>query len=252
MSLWVKFYRDIMEWEHYTDINTFKLFFHFIISANGKDKKYMNQLVPRGSLIIKERNIGREIGLEYQEVRTALKKLLDSGEIKKKTTNKYTLITVVNYNKYQGVYEEEQRTVNAQLTHKQRTINALSTHIDNRKIESKKERRNNTPLPPFGEYGFGPMLEGKIQQWIEYKTEKGQRYKPQGLRSLLTQIQKKSSEFGEDTVVELIDECMANNWQGIIWDRLVKAEKERIESGKSLPKAAQGLANWIANNGLED
>ena len=32
--------------------------------------------------------------------------------------------------------------------------------------------------------------------------------------------------YGEDAVIDLIGKCMSSNWQGIIWDRLKKAEAE--------------------------
>lgn len=41
-----------------------------------------------------------------------------------------------------------------------------------------------------------------------------------GLKSLLTQIEKKASEHSEQAIIELINICMANGWKGIIWDKL--------------------------------
>lgn len=139
---YIKNWRSMLEWEHYTDINTFKLFMHFLYTANIKDMKYMGQIIPRGSLVIKERTIGNETGLEYQEVRTAIKKLLASGEITKKSTNKFTVINIVNFGIYQDFDNEQQRTSNAQATHKQRTINELSTHIEEEGKKDKKNKKN--------------------------------------------------------------------------------------------------------------
>lgn len=50
--------------------------------------------------------------------------------------------------------------------------------------------------------------------------EKYQGYKPLGLNSLLVQIKKNTAIYGTTAIIELIDFCMANNWKGIIWDKL--------------------------------
>ena len=63
---------------------------------------------------------------------------------------------------------------------------------------------------------------------------KRQGYRPTGLKALLSQIQNKAKESGEEAVAGLIRECMANGWQGIIWDRLEKQGKKAAkQSGAS-------------------
>jgi hypothetical protein len=78
-------------------------------------------------------------------------------------------------------------------------------------------------LAVWSKYSFEPDLHNAVKGWIKYKAEKNQRYKPQGLNSLLSQIQKNAGQYGIPTVIDLINESMANNWQGIIWDRLKNA-----------------------------
>ena len=64
----------------------------------------------------------------------------------------------------------------------------------------------------------------KVREWITYKSERRESYKEQGLKSLLRQIENNQLTYGADAVTELIDECMANGWKGIIWDRLKKQQ----------------------------
>ena len=116
MGGYIKLHRQIMEWEWYKDINTFKVFMHLLLIVNIKDIKYMGQIINRGSKVIKESVLGEELGLTYQEVRTALSKLIRSGAVERKSTNKFTVINIVNYEVYQGNSEEVQRTINEQST----------------------------------------------------------------------------------------------------------------------------------------
>ena len=89
-----------------------------------------------------------------------------------------------------------------------------------------------TPLP---ETNFGPELQSAFSDWLAYKQEKRQGYKPTGLKSLVTQVSKNVEQYGEAAVARLIRECMASNWQGIIWDKLKKesAQQQKDVKGDS-------------------
>lgn len=81
------------------------------------------------------------------------------------------------------------------------------------------------PLPPLA--GGSPELQAAFDRWIRYKHEKRQDYTPTGLQSLVTQVQKAAQVYGDQAVADLIDACMANNWQGIIFDRLKAGKQEK-------------------------
>ena len=70
-------------------------------------------------------------------------------------------------------------------------------------------------------YGLSETIIGKMREWLTYKVERKESYQEQGLKSLLSRIKKKCSEYGENSVCDLIDECMENQWKGIIWERLI-------------------------------
>lgn len=62
----------------------------------------------------------------------------------------------------------------------------------------------------------------KIYEWLEYKQERKEKYTETGLKSLLTQIEKKIDIYGENAICNLIDECMSSNYKGIIFEKLEK------------------------------
>lgn len=93
--------------------------------------------------------------------------------------------------------------------------------------EREKEKENECyPPTPFSKiiasYSFSEPLMAKTTAWLKYKSERRESYKEQGLKSLLTQIQKNAAKYGEQAVIDLMEQCMAANWAGIIWDRLMK------------------------------
>ena len=74
------------------------------------------------------------------------------------------------------------------------------------------------------------MLRGKIESWIEYKDERKEQYTETGLKSLLTQIENNTKKYGDEKIINLIDECMANNYKGIIFDKLKNEKSVKIET----------------------
>jgi len=69
-------------------------------------------------------------------------------------------------------------------------------------------------------YVFYGELEQAVDNWLTYKQEKRQPYKPSGLNSLLSQVQKHANIYGDDAVAHSINESMASNYQGIVWDKV--------------------------------
>lgn len=98
------------------------------------------------------------------------------------------------------------------------------------KEKAKEKEKISPPLPPsLG--GCGPELNAVFSDWLAYKAEKRQAYKPTGLKTLIAQVEAAAKEYGEDAVAALIRECMASNWQGIIFDRLKKKGQAKGREG---------------------
>jgi hypothetical protein len=137
---WIKIHRQLLEWEWYDDLNVKVLFFHLLLKANHKPKKYKGKLIEIGQLITGLEVLSNETGLSIQKIRTAISKLKSTNEITIKTSSKGTVIQIVNYTKYQIVTNEP--TNNQQTNNKPSTTNKNVKNVKNdikqRKAEFKK------------------------------------------------------------------------------------------------------------------
>lgn len=88
------------DWEWYENTNVFRLFYHCLLHTNLEDKRYCGKEIKAGQFVSLTARISAETGLTESQVRTALKKLKDTGYISTKSTNKYTIYTVNDYEKY--------------------------------------------------------------------------------------------------------------------------------------------------------
>lgn len=140
---WIKIHRKILNWGWYTDANTFRVFMHLLLNASWEDTEYKGIKIPRGSLITGRKKISNQLKMTEQQVRTVLDHLKATNEITIKTTNKYSIITIVNYQKYQ---EKKQKITNKptnNLTNKQPTSNQqATTYIEYIEYKNNREREN--------------------------------------------------------------------------------------------------------------
>jgi hypothetical protein len=104
---YLKIFRKMVFWEWYTDVNTTKLFLHCLLMANWRPGRWRGISYKRGQFFTSIGNLAKETGLSVREVRTALEHLESTNEVTSKTTNRYTLITVLSFDKYQGEGQAE-------------------------------------------------------------------------------------------------------------------------------------------------
>lgn len=94
---------------------------------------------------------------------------------------------------------------------------------------------------------FGPNLSDAVKDWIMYKKERREAYKPVGLRNLLAQIENEMNTYGKEAVISIIRLSISNGWRGIVWDKLEKSNIShgRQESGN--PFLSLDLSNFGGN-----
>lgn len=123
----ITLYRKIVDWEWYSDANVFRVFTHLILTANWEPRKWKGVPVKRGQKITSIQHMAEETGLTEQSVRTAIKKLKLTGEITTKATNRYTLVTLTNYDFYQDKENQLTNKTTSNLTNEQQTTNKQLT-----------------------------------------------------------------------------------------------------------------------------
>ena len=93
----VAFPRGLTTWEWYDDPNTCRLFFHLMLTANWEPKNWHGIVIDPGSRVASVKKLAEETGLSIKNVRTALEKLKTTNYLAIKTTNKYSVISIENW-----------------------------------------------------------------------------------------------------------------------------------------------------------
>ena len=103
------------DWEWYENTNVFRLFYHCLLHTNLEDKRYCGKEIKAGQFVSSITRISAETGLTESQVRTALKKLKDTGYISTLSTNKYTIYTINDYKKYIDCGQQATNEKNAEV-----------------------------------------------------------------------------------------------------------------------------------------
>lgn len=141
-SGWIKIHRKFLDWEWYDCPNTSRLFIHCLLLANHEDKKWRGEIIKRGSFITSINKLSEGSKLSFQNVRTSLKNLEDTGEVTRKSTHKLTKLTICEYDTYQNVEFSTNKLDNNQITNEQQTANnQITTTKEDKEL---KEYKNNT------------------------------------------------------------------------------------------------------------
>ena len=157
----IKLHRSICDWEWYSDINTQVVFIYLLLHANWEDSRYKGCEVPRGSLVTGRKAIAKTLGISEQSVRTSLEHLKSTNEITIKSTNRFSIITITNWEKFQCLENESTNKSTNNLTNNQPTTNQQLTTYKEIKNIRKKENNN------IGDKKFTPPSYWEVREYCQ-------------------------------------------------------------------------------------
>ena len=106
MNGFIALYWKLLQWLGHDASETLSVFAHLLLLANWRDTEWRGVLLKRGQLITSRAHLAKLCGLTERKVRTALTRLISTGEVTSKATSQYTVITIVNYSLYQNFSEK--------------------------------------------------------------------------------------------------------------------------------------------------
>jgi len=137
MEGWIKLHRKILNWEWFTTPHMLQLFVFLLLTANRKKGKWKGIEVDRGQVVTGLNSLKKSTGISIRSLRTCISRLKSTGEITVKTTSKYSIITICNYDTYNGLFSSSDNQ-NDNQADTQPTSNRQQT----RSIENIKEEEN--------------------------------------------------------------------------------------------------------------
>ena len=130
MEGWVSIHRKIMESSWFNKSDYVHLWLYLLLKANYQDKEiYIGNekvLVKRGELLTSRNKLSEVVHVQESKIYRILKCFENEHQIEQRKTKKYTVISIVNYDKYQ----KNEQVVEQQMNNK-RTTDEQSMNTNN-------------------------------------------------------------------------------------------------------------------------
>jgi len=174
----------------------------------------------RGQVAKSVRDLAQRWQWSVNTVTKFIKELEEDGYIETQRTSVNQIITIKKY----LMYNTQNETLNdTQIeTQNETQIETPIINIEELKKEIKKEieeelanaSKKRLPKPSLDLSGVMPELLAVVNDWLDYKKERGEAYKPRGFASFYKKLLELS---GGDPVKaqKIVEESKANNYAGI-------------------------------------
>ena len=152
----IKIDRQILEWRYHDYPNMFRFWILLLLKANWKPAYFKGVLVDRGSFITSARNLAKESHLSVNTVRRLLQLLENEHQITRTVTQSWTLISIVNYAKYQDIDENDGTLNDTHLDTSTDTQTDTLTAYNRRNKEYKEYKYINNTCPEQTSFASEP------------------------------------------------------------------------------------------------
>lgn len=170
---WIKLHRQALDstvWEP-------KIWFVWswcLLKANHESAKIRwnggdLELKPGQFITGREKALSEMPGITAQKYRTAIDYLKSTSRISVKTTNKFSLITVLNWSKYQDTNQQKKQPSNQPLTNEQPTTNHKQEVKNDKNIYSSSKKQNFKDGDTINLYD-GTVAIRRFGEWVDKDT----------------------------------------------------------------------------------
>jgi len=178
MNGYIKLHRRLTEWEWYRNSEMVHLFIHLLLMANHKDNDWQGMKVYRGQVITGRKKLSENTGLSEQSIRTCIKRLKSTSEITVKTTNRYSVISICNYDKYNNIITDNNQDNNQPPNQQSTSDQPTTNHKQERKEckEGKEYKEDNIEFDVFWNlYNKKINRKGCERKWNKLKDTERQK-----------------------------------------------------------------------------
>ncbi|GAA0681223.1 hypothetical protein [Clostridium cadaveris] len=182
--------------------------------ANHEEKQWIwkgNKYIAKpGQFVTSLKSIADKAGtgITIQNVRTALAKFEKYDFLTNESTNKNRLITIVNWEFYQGREIETNKEDNKQLTSNQQATNKQLTTNKN-----DKNNKNDKKYLYIREFTSNEILIQTINDFITMRKTIKKPLTDRALQLMLNKL--KGLSENEDMQIKILEQSIENSWQGV-------------------------------------
>ena len=126
---YIKLFRSLMEKGYYTDSQFVHLWVHLLMKASYYEKEFLfndkiHNLKP-GQFITGRHILVKETGINRSKLERILKCFESEHQIEQQTTNKFRVISIVNWERYQSSEHQDEQPVSSQQAASEQPVSTI-------------------------------------------------------------------------------------------------------------------------------
>lgn len=227
---WFKFHRKIFENPICNkDSEHFHVWCWILANAEFEERRMLfagkERVIEKGQFITTSKRISEELKINKNKVDRILNNLKNAKQIDKQISNKNTLITVVNWEKYQlDDKQNDKRVINERETSEKQMINECETddkpsyYIKNKRMEEIEEDKKDDKSKKKDSTVYYPNDELLDSAFKEFLVMRNKIKKPivtkQALTRMMNRIEKLSGG-DNDLAIKILNQSTDHCWQDV-------------------------------------
>ena len=196
MQGYIQLHRKLIEWEWATSPEMVSLFVFLLLLANHKETMWRGHKIEAGQILTGRKQLSALTGISEQTIRTCLERLKSTHEITIKSTNRFSVITILNYAKYQVLQKHQpanQPTTNQQLT------------------TSNNDNNDNNNINIYIDHQKDKIFNQLIEDFVKMRKSIKKPLTDRGLKIILNKLKDHNILIAK----KMLENSIESNWQSI-------------------------------------
>ena len=249
MEGWIKIHRKILENPIICkDSDYLAVWIYLLLNATHKEIpalfKGKKIILQKGQLITGRKSMASQLKISESKIFRIINDYKSEQQIEQQTSNKNSLITILNWDKYQQIEQQNEQQMNNKRTTNEQQMNTNKNvkndkNVKNEKniIKKEKEKKKKTFDDVFTENNFSELLEMTLRDFIDMRKSIKKPMTTKALELLISNLNKLSSDDKEK--IAILNQSIERGWQTVYPLKKIKPLNEVRETKEEKFKREQ-------------
>ena len=220
MEGWIKIHRKILENPIICkDSDYLAVWIYLLLNATHKEIpalfKGKKIILQKGQLIVGRKSMANQLKISESKIYRIINCFKSEQQIEQQTSNQNSLITVLNWDKYQQIEQQNEQQMNNERTTSEQRVNTNKNdkNVKNDKNNVKKNTKRKTFEDIFSENHFSEQLENTIKDFIDMRKTIKKPMTSKALELLIKNLEKLTNL--EEEKIAILNQSIERSWQTV-------------------------------------
>lgn len=221
MEGWIKIHRKILENPIICkDSDYLAVWIYLLLNATHKEIpalfKGKKIILQKGQLITGRKSMSNQLKISESKIYRIINDFKSEQQIEQQTSNQNSLISILNWDKYQQIEQQNEQQMNNERTTSEQRVNTnkndKNVKNDKNNVKEKNTKRK-TFEDIFSENHFSEQLENTIKDFIDMRKTIKKPMTSKALELLIKNLEKLTNL--EEEKIAILNQSIEHSWQTV-------------------------------------